>query len=346
MPNKQKEIPLPIRDLIIQQWIGNKNNKKSINQLSKDFKLSPSTVHVLIKKYKETKSIKNHPGRGRKSILTIKEKRLLVRKVKINPTLSAPKLANQVKNETGKSINESTVRKILKKSGLKGYYAVKKPYINKKNKAKRLKFAKTYITKPQSFWNNILWSDESKFNVLGSDGHKRVWRKPNEALKEKNLIPTIKHGGGSVMIWGCMASSGVGSFEFINGTMTQYTYLDIVKQNIKLSAKKLGLNRQFIFQEDNDPKHTSKLVQDFYKTNKITRLEWPPQSPDINPIEHLWAYLKQEIHKSPISKKEDLKNSITQAWSKISPEVTKKLVESIPKRLKAIIAAKGRATKY
>ena len=94
---------------------------------------------------------------------------------------------------------------------------------------KRLKFAREHVDKPGSFWRNILWSDKSKFNIFGSNGRRRVWRKKGEALKLKNLNATVKHSGGSVMAWGCMSWPGVGNMEFIDGIITKMVYLDILR---------------------------------------------------------------------------------------------------------------------
>lgn len=164
-----------------------------------------------------------------------------------------------MKNETGKSVTSSCIQKLLTKEGYHAFKAKKKPFINKKNKLKKLKFAHEHVKKSPEFWERVLWSDESKYNVFGSDGKKNVWRKPLESLKEKNINLTVKGGGGSVLVWGCMSSSGVGNMEFIDDIMDRYIYLGILQRNVKDSAKKLGLRRNFMFQEDNDPKHASKL---------------------------------------------------------------------------------------
>ncbi len=69
------------------------------------------------------------------------------------------------------------------------------------------------------YWNQVLWSDETKINLFGSDGVKRVWRQPGEEYKDKCVLPTVKHGDGSVMVWGCMSAAGTGELQFIEGTM-------------------------------------------------------------------------------------------------------------------------------
>ncbi|GFW19677.1 transposable element Tcb1 transposase [Trichonephila clavipes] len=89
-------------------------------------------------------------------------------------------------NTLGRSGSEETVRRVLRKAGYNGRVARKKPLIGKRNRVKRLKFTKEHILKPQQFWNEVLFSDESKFNIFGSDGRRMVWRKPNTLTPPRN----------------------------------------------------------------------------------------------------------------------------------------------------------------
>ena len=91
----------------------------------------------------------------------------------------------------------------------------------------------------------MIFADESKFNVFGSDGQQYVWRKKPEELAKKNLLPTVKHGGGKMMIWGCMAAGGVGELVFIDKKMDQHVYLNIMRSNLIQSAESLGMKDSF-----------------------------------------------------------------------------------------------------
>ena len=128
--------------------------------------------------------------------------------------------------------------------------------------------------------------------------------------------------------------------------MTGLGYLDIIKDNLQVSAEKMNIGDNFIFQQDNDPKHTSKVVKAYFSSEGINVLEWPAQSPDLNPIEHLWAILDSKLIRERVTNKTLLFSELQRAWEAIDISLLKSLVESIPKRLQAVIEAKGLNTKY
>ncbi|GFU95028.1 transposable element Tcb1 transposase [Trichonephila clavipes] len=189
---------------------------------------------------------------------------------------------------------------LWKHAGYSSRVARKKPFISLQNQKKHLEFAKAHQLKADNFWKKVIFSDESKFNIFGSDGRRTVWRKPNTALDPKNLHPTVKHGGGSVMVWGCMASNRVGNLVFIDGIIGHKLYIDILNNNLKETAKKLGLDRNFIFQQDNDPKHTARNVKMWCLFHCKQQLHTPTQSLDINVIENLWTTLETAVQKHQI----------------------------------------------
>ena len=104
--------------------------------------------------------------------------------------------------------------------------------------------------------------------------------------------------------------------------------------------------RDFIVQSDNDPEHTAKATQEFIAKKKWKVLNWPSQSPDLNPIEHIFHLLKRQMHSQNPKNKAELKKKVLKAWNVIKPSIFQKIVHSMPQRLEAVIASKGYATKY
>ncbi|KAF7219838.1 transcript variant X5 [Nothobranchius furzeri] len=133
---------------------------------------------------------------------------------------------------------------------------------------------------------------------------------------DKAVIPTVKHGGGSIMLWGCFSAAGTGRLLAIEGTMNAAKYRDILDKNLPQSARDLRLGRRFTFQHDDDPNHTGKITKEWLHGNSVTVLEWPSQSSDLNPIEHLWRDLKMAVHQRSPSNLTEL--ICMEEWQKIA----------------------------
>ncbi len=189
-----------------------------------------------------------------------------------------------------------------------------------------------------------MWSDETKINLFGSDGVKHVLRQPGEEYKDKCVLPTVKHGGGSVMVWGCMSAAGTGELQFIEGTMNANIYCDILKKSMIPSLQRLG--HRAVFQHDNDPKHTSKTTTALLKKLRVKVMDWPSMSPDLNPIEHLWGIFKRKVEERKVSNIHQLRDVVMEEWKRTPVATCAALVNSMPKRVKAVLENNGGHTKY
>jgi len=168
-------------------------------------------------------------------------------------------------------------------------------------------------------------------------------------LSAAHVQPTIKYGGGSIMVWGCLTSQGVGNLCRIYGGLDAELYCRILDEDWKgtLDYYRLDLT-EVILQHDNDPKHTAKRTKRWLEDNRICVLDWPAQSLDLNPMEHLWQEAKRRLSRltSEPSSEEDLWDKLQDVWNGIEPSICTKLIGSMPARIQAVLDAKGGYTRY
>jgi len=290
---------------------------------------------------------RNPPGRPRK--LTAKNVNYALRLITSRQADTAPHVTRTLKNITNQSLSSQTVRRYLKREGMKAIVKKKRPLLKDKHKEARYDFALEHKDWTVEDWKRVVWSDETKINRMGSDGRNWVWKGPGEELNDRLVDGTVKFGGGSLMIWGCMLWDGPGFACKIDGRMDGDLYIKIMEDELKESLayynKQVG---DVIFQQDNDPKHTCKKAKAWFQDQGFKVLTWPAQSPDLNPIEHLWYHLKRRLgdYEEPASGILQLWERVQVEWDRIEPEVCQNLIESMPRRIAAVLKAKGGYTKY
>ena len=338
---KARELSQKFREEIIALHKKGNGYKK----ISKRLNVPRDTVGSIIRKFKAIGTVATQHGRGRKKKLSAATARFLRRQVDKNPRLTAKDLKQDLA-EGGTDVSVDTVRRTLHAEGLNARTPRRTPLLKPHHKKSRLQYAKTNLSKPQKFWDTVLWTDETKLELFGPMDQRYVWRRKNEAYEEKNTLPTVKHGGGSVMLWGCFASNGTGNLHRVEGIMDSVKYQDILAKNVTLSVKKLKLGRHWTFQQDNDPKHTSKSTKAWLEKKGWKVLEWPSQSPDLNPIENLWWDLKKAVAARRLKNIAELETIAHEEWAKIPKERCQKLLTGYTSRLQQVIAAKGCCTKY
>ncbi|KAG2466467.1 TCB1 transposase, partial [Polypterus senegalus] len=337
---KSKKLSVDVRDRIVSRH----KSGEGYRNISAALKVPMSTVASIIRKWKKFETTRTLPRAGRPSKLSDQGRRALVREVTKNPIVTLSEL-QWSSVERGEPSRRTTISAAIHQSGLYGRVARRKPLLSKRHMAARLEFAKRHLKNSQTMRNKILWSEETKIELFGVNARRHIWRKPGTAHHQANTIPTVKHGDGIIMLWGCFSVTGTGRLVRIKGKMTAAMYRDILDENLLQSALDLRLGRQFIFQQDNDPKHTAKIKK-WLQDNSVNVLEWPSQSPDLNPIEHLWGDLKMAVHRRFPSNLMELERCCKEEWAKLAKDRCAKLVASYSKRFDAVIAAIGASTKY
>ena len=176
-----------------------------------------------------------------------------------------------LQNITNQSLSTQTIQCRLKDTaGMKPVVIQKKPLLKPRHQREHLDFAIAHKDWTMEDWKRVVWSDETKINRLGSDGRKWAWKRPGEGLSDRLVKGTLKFGGGSVMVWGCMMWEGTGYAVKIDGRMDADLYTRILDDDLQASLNFYNKSSgDIIFQQDGDPKHHSKLAQAWFENHDI-----------------------------------------------------------------------------
>ncbi len=162
---------------------------------------------------------------------------MILRKVRDQPRTTQEDLVNDLKR-AGTTVSTVTISN-THRHGLKSCSVCKVPLLKPAHVQARLKFAKDHLDDPEEAWEKVMWSDETKIELFGINSTRRVWRKKD--YNPKNTIPTVKHGGGNIMLWGCFSAKGTGRLHRIEGRMDGAMYHEILGNNLLPSVRALKM---------------------------------------------------------------------------------------------------------
>lgn len=291
---------------------------------------------------------KSSPRSGRKPILSPRDQRALIRFAQKNRAASLDSLGH--KAIPGKTISICTVRKELKKRDYSRRKARKKFKVTFNNQIKRKSFAKSH---KQTDWTQIIWSDECYIRTSSLTQNIWVTRKSGEEWDADCMQETEKSSGVSVCVWACFIGGTKGPFLILppKPTLTQQTYF----QNIWLDHfllfyidQRKEKGPEICMQEDNASWHKGHEKEEWMDAWDINGLSWPPQSPDLSPIENIWKVIKNKMSMTERKYKnwKQLGAAAKEAWDQLQPEDFMKYVGSIPRRIQAVERSDGKPTKY
>ncbi len=189
-----------------------------------------------------------------------------------------------------------------------------------------------------SKWKSVLWSDESKFDILVGNHGRRGLR----AKEEGDLPACYQHSvqkPASLMVFVCINAYGMGSLHVLEGTMNAERYIKVLEQHMLPS-------RRHVFQQDNAKPHTETITTAWLRSRRVWVLNWPACSLDLSPIENIWHIIKWKIRQRWPQTLQQLETYIRQEWDQIPTPKLQKLIISMPTRLKTVLKRRGDATPW
>jgi hypothetical protein len=253
-------------------------------------------------------------------------------------------------------VGHKAIKAALDLEGFSLCWAMRKPPISEKNRKLHLKFCREHLSWKPADWAKFLWTDETWVKD-GRHRKTRILRRPREEWDDTCVEDKVQRKKGW-MFWGAFHGNIKGPAMFwekdwgsISGpTYRQYT-VPIIAQYLCDIAGLKGMENELIFMQDNAPGHAAKETIALLNELAILTCKWPPYSPDLNPIETLWKHMKEWLQyhygDDPFKSYAEQKEKITRAWNAVvTPGLLEELIESMPARMEAVIAAKGKFTKY
>jgi transposase/Mn-dependent DtxR family transcriptional regulator len=316
----------------------------SKREIGERLKIHFSSVSRILKHYKERKCSSPLPKSGRPTSTTPRMHSRIGRLVTRYPFITSKEVHNSIPELN--HLSTSTIRRvIINKCKFTAYRPIKKPATNAIHRKKRLDFCQQTKNWTIGDWSKVMWSDECKVEAIPKSRRYVRRHVGSNPCSSRFIIPTVAHPT-SVMIWGCFSPMGTGGLYILpkETTMNAARYKLVLQHHL---LPVMPIHHCHLFMHDNAPCHKAKVVSQYLTKKHINPLSWPPNSPDLNPIENLWHILKSELSKFVITNEQQLISTIKEVWvSKILPETCQKLVYSMPTRVASVIKNKGYPINY
>jgi transposase len=309
---------------------------------------SVSTTRRWSKRLRETGSADDNPRSGRPRKTTPLDDAAIVRASELNHRASNKAIRHQLHLP----ISENTVGRRLDAAGLPSCIAANKIQYTDKERRKRLSFAHGYEHWTAEDWEKLIISDEVTIEGEGRKRHQRVRRPAGHRFDPEYTVHTQIYAP-SRHLFACFCSRGPGYCKMYEGKLDgkalkgllERTLLETARDYYQTDPLKPG-HEQWWFQHDNSPPFRSRKVQNWLHNNGINVLDFPPRSPDLNPIENLWPRVHKLMDELHPTTNEAVADAFIQRWPDVSLDTFTDFAQSMPTRIAAVIAANGDATKY
>ncbi|UYV72607.1 K02A2.6-like, partial [Cordylochernes scorpioides] len=273
---------------------------------------------------------------GATRVTSARVDRRILRQAVAAPQATCTAILQHVQDTLDHSISTRTISRRLVANGLHSCRPLRRLPLTPPNRRQRLEWCRarsTWMTE----WHRVVFSDESRFCLSSDSRRVRVWRRRGERSNPAAIVerPTVRQRG--IMVWGAIAYDSRSPLLRIQGTMTAQRYVDDVLRPVTLPYLQ-GVPNALYHQENARP-HTARISQQALQD--VQMFPWPPYSPDLSPIEHVWDIIGRRLHALPQPRSEDeLWQMVEREWRAIPQDAIRTLIDSLPRRVAACIAVR------
>ena len=313
----------------------------SYGQIANTLGLQYHTVARYLQRQLWVADRKGHCGVVRKT--TNRFDRAVSRNSLSNPFKTSVKIRQEM--EGVKKVSGLTIRRRLKEAGIRCHKTAIKPKLSQQHIVNRYQWSLQHRNWDIE-WSKVIFSDES--HCCGVMNHDHVWRKAGTRYDYNLVHAKENRSHANVTFWGAFSLDSFTPLVRIIGRNTSQSYIDILRTHLLPLVHEMQNN--CIFQHDNAPIHVANVVSTFLQNSNIPVLPWPAISPDINPIENVWARLKAAVSQCGMSvtNNDGLFQVLQQQWTVLmnNPEARAQYIYSMTRRVDALIASNDAYTKY
>ena len=332
------------------QAVGMIKTGLSYRAVARYFGRSHEAIRKLWMKCSSTGSVVHAGTRRNRRHTSVRADRRLIRLVRANPTMPATllRLLWGERSRFGNMLTAQTLRRRIKETALRCRRMRRKPRLSPAHISRRERWAMQRVHWRLQQWRRVIFTDESRFRLFRADGRIRVWRAPGQELQQQHLQMT-EHQGPSLHVWAGISFSGKTELVFLEGNVTANSYADLLQNHlVPFVNNEFGGPSNCILQDDNATPHRAAAVQHLKQQLGLRTLSWPSRSPDMNPIEHVWSYVKRSIQlrNPPPQNLPQLRQAMVYCWNQIPQDYLHRLILSMPRRVTSLILAHGGYTRY
>jgi hypothetical protein len=249
-----------------------------------------------------------------------------------------------IKRELQLPVSARTIRRELNAADLFSHSQQTEYDYSEFDIQRRLAFANEHSEHNEAWWSRVFFSDETHF-YLGHYGRVHV-QCPVGASHQPEYVRKEKQLHGKVSLWGCICAEGLGHAEIYVGSLDSVKHRDILRHSLIPTFREFFPNGPWLFQQDNVRFHTTAETISFLHEKGVTFIEWPPWSPDLNPIENLWNDLKRRVYNRFPQTMEQLEEFIREEWAATDLTFIARICRSMPDRLQLLLANDGHKISY